>query len=156
MLGSPLYMAPEIVREETYDEKVDTWSVGVITYILLSGRPPFKGKSKAEMFKSITDDELSFDHPIWQQISSEAKDFITNALIKDQNLRWDARRLLEHPWIFKMVSVPDVKQGVQLNVANNLKEFRVTHLSITNHKSVGRKCFSEWNTVFHCGLEGFL
>ena len=50
VLGSPLYMAPEIVREETYDEKVDTWSVGVICYILLSGRPPFKGRNKQEMF----------------------------------------------------------------------------------------------------------
>jgi serine/threonine protein kinase len=39
-------MAPEIIKEEPYDEKVDIWSVGVITYILLSGRPPFAGKSK--------------------------------------------------------------------------------------------------------------
>ena len=85
VLGSPLYMAPEIVREETYDEKVDTWSVGVITYILLSGRPPFKGRSKAEMFKSITSSELVFDHKIWESISPEAKDFISMALIKDSS-----------------------------------------------------------------------
>ena len=58
VLGSPLYMAPEIVREDTYDEKVDTWSVGVIAYILLCGSPPFKGKSKQEMFKSIINQEV--------------------------------------------------------------------------------------------------
>lgn len=62
-------MAPEIVREDTYDEKVDTWSVGVITYILLSGRPPFKGRSKQEMFNSILNGELQFDHKIWGNIS---------------------------------------------------------------------------------------
>lgn len=46
VLGSPLYMAPEIIQEKTYDLRVDVWSVGVIAYILLSGRPPFKGSSK--------------------------------------------------------------------------------------------------------------
>jgi len=40
-LGSPLYMAPELVQEIAYDNKVDVWSVGVITYILMSGSPPF-------------------------------------------------------------------------------------------------------------------
>jgi serine/threonine protein kinase len=39
-------MAPEIIREEKYNEKVDIWSVGIVTYILLSGRPPFNGKVK--------------------------------------------------------------------------------------------------------------
>ena len=42
-LGSPLYMAPELVKEETYDNRVDVWSTGVIAYILLSGIPPFIG-----------------------------------------------------------------------------------------------------------------
>lgn len=46
VLGSPLYMAPEIVQEKVYDQKVDIWSLGVIAYILLSGFPPFKGRSK--------------------------------------------------------------------------------------------------------------
>ena len=46
VLGSPLYMAPEIVREERYDKGVDIWSVGVIAHILLSGCPPFYGRTK--------------------------------------------------------------------------------------------------------------
>lgn len=84
-------MAPEIVNEETYDEKVDTWSVGVITYILLSGRPPFKGRTKTEMFQSILNGELAFDHKIWQSISPAAKDFISKALIKDSKQRYNAK-----------------------------------------------------------------
>ena len=61
ILGSPLYMAPEIVNEESYDEKVDIWSVGVIAYILLTGRAPFTGKSRSEIFTNIKTKPLSFD-----------------------------------------------------------------------------------------------
>lgn len=99
VLGSPLYMAPEIVREENYDQKVDIWSMGVITYILLCGRPPFRGRSKQEIFHSITSGELLFDHPIWDKVSNEAKDFIKKALAKDRNHRPNASEMLDHPWI---------------------------------------------------------
>lgn len=43
VLGSPLYMAPEIILNKTYNEKVDIWSIGVISYMLLTGRNPFPG-----------------------------------------------------------------------------------------------------------------
>jgi len=46
VLGSPLYMAPEIIQNQVYNEKVDIWSIGVITYMLLSGSNPFPGKTK--------------------------------------------------------------------------------------------------------------
>ena len=41
ILGSPLYMAPELVKKEVYSEKVDVWAIGCITYLLLSGYTPF-------------------------------------------------------------------------------------------------------------------
>jgi serine/threonine protein kinase len=85
VLGSPLYMAPEIIKEQLYDQKVDVWSLGVITYILLSGRPPFSGKTKATIFANTLTNEPSFEHAIWKKVSSDATDFIKQTLIKDPN-----------------------------------------------------------------------
>jgi len=45
-LGSPLYMAPELVSEVPYDHRVDVWAFGVISYVIFSGKPPFSGKNK--------------------------------------------------------------------------------------------------------------
>ena len=45
VLGTPLYMAPELIKHQKYNEKVDVWSLGIITYQLLSGKTPFDGKN---------------------------------------------------------------------------------------------------------------
>lgn len=82
-LGSPIYMPPEIVRKQNYNEKVDVWSTGVVTFVMLSGLIPFKGHSKPEVFNSIVNIEPDFGTPEWQFISSEAIDFIKLTLIKD-------------------------------------------------------------------------
>lgn len=59
-LGSPLYMAPELCSEDEYDKRVDVWSTGVITYVLLSGQPPFLGNSKEEIYKAVIKNEHKF------------------------------------------------------------------------------------------------
>jgi len=53
VLGSPLYMAPELVRGDEYNTAVDIWAIGMITHILFTGRPPFSGKTKNDIFNSI-------------------------------------------------------------------------------------------------------
>ena len=86
VLGSPLYMAPEIVREERYDKSVDIWSVGVIAHILLSGCPPFYGRTKQEIYRSIVTDTPKFGK-VRSSLSPEAIQFITKCLVKDQSKR---------------------------------------------------------------------
>jgi len=60
VLGSPIYMPPEIVKNINYDSKVDIWSAGVVTYVLITGKPPFFGKSKSELYKAIENDEPNY------------------------------------------------------------------------------------------------
>jgi|TARA_B110000285_G_scaffold171945_1_gene192515 calcium/calmodulin-dependent protein kinase I len=82
IVGSPLYMAPEIVNHMKYDSKVDIWSAGVVTYILLCGKPPFYGKTRNDVYNAIADQDLNLKLPEFQNVSELAKDFLRLCLTK--------------------------------------------------------------------------
>jgi serine/threonine protein kinase len=63
ILGSPLYMAPELVLKHTYNEKVDVWSLGCITYLLLSGSSPFQADSIPQIHKNTLRKMVTFKGP---------------------------------------------------------------------------------------------
>jgi calcium-dependent protein kinase len=69
VLGSPIYMPPEIVNQQKYDSKVDIWSTGVVAYILLCGKPPFFGDSKDQVYASIKNSELNLSSDDWTNVS---------------------------------------------------------------------------------------
>jgi len=104
LLGSPLYMAPEIILKKPYNEKIDIWSIGIIIYILLSGRPPFFGHTKEEIFKIILEKELDFDSaPEWGGVSDEAKNFVRLALCKNPDKRPSCQHLLNNTWLKNLI-----------------------------------------------------
>lgn len=69
-------MAPEVVKGEEYECKVDIWSTGVIAYILLSGTAPFGGNNKLAIQREIKNKEITMNDSAWENITNEAKDFI--------------------------------------------------------------------------------
>ena len=75
MYGTPYYIAPEILSG-TYTEKCDLWSIGVIVYIMLSGKPPFAGSNEDEILSRVRSGEFNFKNSVWNSISTEARDFI--------------------------------------------------------------------------------
>jgi len=85
-LGTPYYIAPEVLNK-SYGPKCDVWSSGVITYILLSGQPPFNGQSDSEIMKKVRAGKFSFDDKCWASISDKAKDFISSLLTFKQEDR---------------------------------------------------------------------
>ena len=96
-VGSSYYMAPEVLKRK-YDEKCDLWSIGVIFYILLTGRPPFDGNDDEEILKNVeigVYDKTSYPFP---SLSSYAKDLINKLLQYDPKKRISAEEALEHPW----------------------------------------------------------
>lgn len=85
--GTPGYVAPEILEGKPYGSSVDIWSIGVITYILLCGYPPFHDDNHNALFKKIKRGKFQFDAPYWDHVSDDAKDLISMMLIVDPNER---------------------------------------------------------------------
>ena len=101
MVGTPLYVAPEILGNEKYDNKCDMWSCGVIMYMMLSGKAPFNGENEEEIYQCIKKGKYNFDSERWDEISDDAKDLINHLLTYDPNKRFSAKKALNHPWIIK-------------------------------------------------------
>jgi len=95
--GSPEYVAPEVLALGPYDQAVDLWSVGVITYILLTGFLPFYDKDHPTLFRRIQDVDYNWDD--CPEVSAAAKHFVQHLLVKDTKKRLTAEQALNHPWI---------------------------------------------------------
>ena len=97
--GTPGYVAPEVLMHTGYGSEVDMWSLGVITYILLCGCPPFYDENQARLFSKIKRGEFSFPSPFWDQVSIPAKELIDSMLIINPKKRATARDVMDHPWL---------------------------------------------------------
>lgn len=97
-VGSPFYIAPEVLSGG-YNQAADVWSAGVILYILLSGIPPFWGKTKSQIFNAVRAADLQFPSNSWDSISASAKELIRGMLCKDTSKRLTAHQVLDHPWV---------------------------------------------------------
>ncbi|CAI9770469.1 unnamed protein product [Fraxinus pennsylvanica] len=99
VVGTPYYVAPEVLMGGEYNEKVDVWSAGVILYIMLSGVPPFYGEGPAETFEAVLRGNLRFPTRIFRSISPDAKDLLRKMICRDASRRLSADQVLRHPWI---------------------------------------------------------
>ncbi|NXH99825.1 ULK3 kinase, partial [Pachycephala philippinensis] len=96
--GSPLYMAPEMVCRQQYDARVDLWSVGVILYEALFGKPPFASRSFAELEEKIRSDR-AVELPSWPRLSRECRDLLGQLLQRDPLKRISFEGFFAHPFV---------------------------------------------------------
>jgi calcium-dependent protein kinase len=140
-VGSSYYMAPEVLKRK-YDEKCDLWSIGVILYILLTGRPPFDGNDDEEILKNVeigVYDKTSYPFP---SLSSYAKDLINKLLQYDAKKRISAEEALEHQW-FKTA---EFKKKDKVNtIPHELAKHLITNM--TKYKS---------NNMLKCAVVAYL
>jgi serine/threonine protein kinase len=102
-LGSLYYVAPEVL-EGSYGLPCDIWSVGVIVYMLLTGNPPFNGKTDAEVISKVKAGRLSKNAKNWEKISQTGRYFVQSLLRKDPSERFTAAEALQHAWL-RMISI---------------------------------------------------
>ncbi|GAB0488965.1 hypothetical protein MMPV_000180 [Pyropia vietnamensis] len=99
MYGTPFFVAPEVIRGETYGPAVDCWSCGVLLYNILSGALPFDGNNIKEVLRRVRSGKYEFPEAEWRDISDDAKDLVAGLLELDPKKRLTAHAALQHSWI---------------------------------------------------------
>ncbi|KAM5181079.1 calcium/calmodulin-dependent protein kinase type 1G [Mantella aurantiaca] len=136
--GTPGYVAPEVLAQKPYSKAVDCWSIGVITYILLCGYPPFYEETESKLFEKIKEGTYEFESPFWDDISKSAKDFISCLLEKDPKKRYNCEIALKHPWIAGNTALHrDIYRSVSIQIKKNYA------------KSKWRQAFNAATVVYH-------
>ncbi|KAM1385643.1 hypothetical protein ACFX2F_032187 [Malus domestica] len=99
VVGTPYYVAPEVLMGREYNEKIDVWSAGVMMYIMLGEIPQFYGESATEIFKAVLRGKLRFPPKASRSVSPGAKDLLRKMICRDASRRLSADQALRHPWI---------------------------------------------------------
>ena len=102
--GTLTYCAPEIILDEPYNKEVDMWSIGVMTYLMISGRLPFNGEDENKIAREIAFNEPDFNNAeCWKKVSKECISFIKQLLEKNAKKRMVIGDALKHPWFKKFI-----------------------------------------------------
>ncbi|XP_070612219.1 serine/threonine-protein kinase D1 isoform X1 [Erythrolamprus reginae] len=97
LVGTPAYLAPEVLRNKGYNRSLDMWSVGVIIYVSLSGTFPFN--EDEDIHDQIQNAAFMYPPNPWKEISHEAIDLINNLLQVKMRKRYSVDKTLSHPWL---------------------------------------------------------
>ena len=126
-------MAPQVLQG-VYSSQADLWSVGVMTYMLLSSHRPFYNKKRRVMIDNIMRADYNLKSVYWNPISDEAKDMVNNLLIVDPSKRMNASDALEHKWLSKEFNLSDRKP--EASVDNAVKESLVSFRQTSELKKI--------------------
>lgn len=168
-VGTIYTMAPQVLQG-IYSAKADMWSVGVLTYMLLSAAKPFYSKRRRKMIDLIMRADYTYDAPIWKEVISEgARDFCDELLVVDPKKRSDAAKALKHPWIVNRAQLLDEKPSKELlaQIEGSLLNYRQTSalkklaLNVIAHRSTSseiielRAAFDQFDKE-HNGIISFV
>ncbi|XP_053291392.1 serine/threonine-protein kinase D1 [Pleuronectes platessa] len=122
VVGTPAYLAPEVLRNKGYNRSLDMWSVGVIVYVSLSGTFPFN--EDEDINDQIQNAAFMYPPHPWKKISQEVIDLINNLLQVKMRKRYSVDKTLSHPWL------QDYQMWLDLrNLESRMNERYITHES---------------------------
>ena len=167
VVGSSYYIAPEVLKQN-YNEKCDTWSVGVILYMTLVGRAPFDGKDDEEIIYRINSVDYNKNEPRLVKHSPEVRDLVSHLLDKNVERRYSAKEALNHPWftkfegraLFRNFEEEEVKPYInnllkysfQSKIQQLVIAFLVHNLPSTDSSVLILKLFRHFNKTGNCKL----
>ena len=167
VIGSSYYIAPEVLKQR-YNEKCDTWSVGVILYMTLVGIAPFDGKTDEDIIRRIQKGKYDKSNSRFVQHSEEVRDLVSKLLEKNIEKRLSAKEALNHPWFekyggrklfcnFKPEEIkPYIENLFSYRYNSKLQElviaFLVHNLSNNDQTLIILKMFRHFNTSGDCKL----
>jgi len=122
--GTPYYVSPQVLSG-SYNELCDTWSCGVIMFVLLCGYPPFLAENDAGVLAAVRRGHFTFVKQDWVGVSDDAKNLITKLLLMKPQERFTAQQALQHVWI-KQKAPRAKKEPLNSSLVDNLRQFRST------------------------------
>lgn len=123
-VGSMTYAAPEVIASQdrkAYSEACDLWSIGVLTYVMLCGKPPFWG-TREQHYRAAKNERYPLKDDPWDKMNPDAIDFVKRLLKADPNKRLPITECSQHNWIKNQATLSD-SSSVSVGVMNNLKNF---------------------------------
>ena len=120
--GTPYFIAPEVLAGD-YSEKCDIWSAGVVLHVLLTGVPPFSGKTEDEVLAAVRAANVNYDAPIFKGVSRTALDLLRNMLSSKEEKRPSAAEVLKHPWFKLMREKSETKKAIDAEIIRNISKF---------------------------------
>jgi len=132
IIGTPDYVAPEILGMDPITLAADIWSLGVCAYVLLTGFSPFGGDTDQETLRNITTATLDFPEELFEGVSDLAKEFMSMCLSRDPTKRPTVKECLAHVWLAPSEEEPPSPSPLMLKIPTPDLE-PLPKISLSNH-----------------------
>jgi calcium-dependent protein kinase len=148
-VGTPYYVSPEVLKGN-YNKQCDVWSVGVITYILLTGCPPFQGENLAEVYNEILYEKLKLYRSDWEDLSAHSLEFVKSLLKKNPDSRLTPDESLKHPFVTQKSIKQMIKPSVLKKLAKvNQNSYLKKEIFVILSTCIKSDVIEKWNKIFN-------
>lgn len=147
LCGSPMYMAPEIMSNKTYDNKSDLWSVGVIMYELLFGTTPYHAKNLIQLMKKIKKRDVIIPEEYDSLLSDECKELLFSLLNRNpvSRINWD--NFFTHKWFEtdEILEAENKLLDIKIGVSESISKYSLRNSTqflnskVFKHNSIRKK-----------------